>query len=134
MKIDLHTHILPRDWPNLRERYGCGGDLRWAIAGRSADKLEALKNSLGDEGVHAITAGLVALGLLEGDPASAYVFRYSDVRDPQDTASADVLLDPGFTVFSSADGSLLDGAQVLSPSGADRPAAASGLPRTPGPT
>src|SRR5260221_3785668 len=25
MKIDLHTHILPRDWPNLRERYGCDG-------------------------------------------------------------------------------------------------------------
>src|SRR5262245_57555743 len=23
--IDLHTHILPRDWPNLRERYGYGG-------------------------------------------------------------------------------------------------------------
>jgi aminocarboxymuconate-semialdehyde decarboxylase len=25
MKIDLHTHILPRDWPALRERYGYGG-------------------------------------------------------------------------------------------------------------
>jgi len=25
MKIDLHTHILPRTWPNLKERYGYGG-------------------------------------------------------------------------------------------------------------
>ncbi len=24
-KIDFHTHILPPDWPNLRERYGYGG-------------------------------------------------------------------------------------------------------------
>ncbi len=25
MKIDLHTHILPRTWPRLAERYGYGG-------------------------------------------------------------------------------------------------------------
>lgn len=22
LKIDIHTHILPRDWPNLKEKYG----------------------------------------------------------------------------------------------------------------
>lgn len=32
----------------LLERYGVGGDLRWAIAGRSEHKLDALKSSLGD--------------------------------------------------------------------------------------
>uniref|UniRef100_A0A4W3I8R0 2-amino-3-carboxymuconate-6-semialdehyde decarboxylase n=1 Tax=Callorhinchus milii TaxID=7868 RepID=A0A4W3I8R0_CALMI len=25
MKIDIHSHILPKEWPNLKERYGYGG-------------------------------------------------------------------------------------------------------------
>lgn len=25
LKIDVHTHVLPENWPNLKEKYGCGG-------------------------------------------------------------------------------------------------------------
>ena len=33
----------------LRDKYGVGGDLRWAIAGRSPDKLAQLKQRLGED-------------------------------------------------------------------------------------
>ncbi|MFC5270797.1 amidohydrolase family protein [Adhaeribacter terreus] len=28
LHIDIHTHILPKNWPNLKERYGYGGFIR----------------------------------------------------------------------------------------------------------
>ena len=28
LRIDIHTHILPRTWPNLREKFGYGGFIR----------------------------------------------------------------------------------------------------------
>jgi len=42
----------------LASQYGFGGDLRWAIAGRSADKLRSVRDSLGDAaaGLNMITA------------------------------------------------------------------------------
>lgn len=33
LKIDIHTHILPPSWPNLRERYGYGGFLDLEMCG-----------------------------------------------------------------------------------------------------
>ena len=28
LKIDIHTHMLPENWPDLREKYGYGGFVR----------------------------------------------------------------------------------------------------------
>jgi aminocarboxymuconate-semialdehyde decarboxylase len=39
MKIDLHTHILPRDWPNLRARYGCDGFVQMEHLGTGCSRM-----------------------------------------------------------------------------------------------
>ncbi len=33
LKIDIHTHVLPENWPDLRERYGYGGFVRLEHSG-----------------------------------------------------------------------------------------------------
>src|SRR5690554_804877 len=33
MKVDIHTHILPAGWPDLREKYGYGGWIQLEVEG-----------------------------------------------------------------------------------------------------
>ncbi|XP_039268181.2 2-amino-3-carboxymuconate-6-semialdehyde decarboxylase-like [Styela clava] len=42
MKIDIHNHILPKDWPNLKDRYGYGGfiQLQHTCDGKTAKMLK----------------------------------------------------------------------------------------------
>jgi aminocarboxymuconate-semialdehyde decarboxylase len=39
MKIDIHAHILPRTWPDLKERYGYGGFIRLEHDGCGCTKM-----------------------------------------------------------------------------------------------
>jgi len=39
LKIDIHTHILPKQWPDLRERYGYGGFIRLEHTGTGCAKM-----------------------------------------------------------------------------------------------
>jgi len=49
---------------------------------------------------------------IEASAGAALVIRYVDANDAQDESSLSALLDPGFTVISSVDGELLDGASI----------------------
>lgn len=39
LKIDIHTHVLPENWPNLRERYGYGGFVRLEHSGTGCARM-----------------------------------------------------------------------------------------------
>jgi len=39
MKVDLHTHILPPAWPDLRQRYGCDGFVQLEHHGRGCARM-----------------------------------------------------------------------------------------------
>ncbi|MDH4109189.1 MAG: amidohydrolase [Gammaproteobacteria bacterium] len=39
MKIDIHTHILPENWPNLAERYGYGGFVQLEHCGPGCSRM-----------------------------------------------------------------------------------------------
>ena len=49
---------------------------------------------------------------LESDANSEVLLSYTDPSNDQDTSSRTVLLDPGFIVFSSTDGGMIDGATI----------------------
>jgi aminocarboxymuconate-semialdehyde decarboxylase len=38
-KIDFHTHILPKNWPNLKEKYGYGGWVQLDHCGHKKAKM-----------------------------------------------------------------------------------------------
>jgi aminocarboxymuconate-semialdehyde decarboxylase len=39
LKIDIHTHILPEDWPNLKEKYGYGGFVQLESCGAGCKQM-----------------------------------------------------------------------------------------------
>ena len=39
LKIDIHTHILPENWPDLKERYGYGGFMQLEHCGTGCARM-----------------------------------------------------------------------------------------------
>gem|GEM_PF-537748 len=58
------------------------------------------------------TTGVANDCILQSSPGSEVQVRYVDASDASDTSIAQVLFDPGFSVFSSSDGAPLDGVRI----------------------
>jgi uncharacterized repeat protein (TIGR01451 family) len=58
------------------------------------------------------TSAVAANCQLEASPGASILVNYADVTDNTDTASAEVVYDPGFSMVSSASGTLVSGASV----------------------
>jgi aminocarboxymuconate-semialdehyde decarboxylase len=44
MKVDIHNHILPKNWPNLKERFGYGGFIQ--LIHREDGKADMMKDDV----------------------------------------------------------------------------------------
>ena len=94
-KIDLHTHILPADWPDMRERYGEGAEV-WPLL-REGDPLELVPEPGNAHDLNAVRVewrgrklgyvprrenAALAWGLARGTPLRARVSRLVEHPNP----------------------------------------------------
>lgn len=95
MKVDIHTHILPSDWPDLRERYGYSGFVQLDVRGgcgrmmKDGELFRAVDPNLWDDGVRLddCDRDRVDVQVLSTVPVM-----FSYWADPEDTLDLSVFL------------------------------------------